>query len=76
LSEQPAQVKALDTLRVFQRDRLIYRQEQVDQGLAEPNALKRGFMSLLAFCSPEAPAVPADPGRIVDEEVGDIRSRP
>jgi hypothetical protein len=39
LCEQAAQVKALDTLRAFQRDRLTYRQEQVDQGLADPDTL-------------------------------------
>jgi len=39
LCEQAAQVKALDTQRAFQRDRLTYRQEQVDQGLAEPDTL-------------------------------------
>jgi hypothetical protein len=39
LCEQAAQVEALDTLRAFHRDRLTYRQEQVDQGLAEPDTL-------------------------------------
>jgi len=39
LCEQSAQVQALDTLRAFHRDRLTYRQEQVDQGLAEPDTL-------------------------------------
>jgi hypothetical protein len=39
LGEQAAQVRALDTLRAFHRDRLTYRQEQVEQGLAEPDTL-------------------------------------
>lgn len=39
LCEQAAQVRALDTLRAFHRDRLAYRQEQVDQGLAEAEVL-------------------------------------
>jgi len=39
LCEQAAQVKALDILRAFHRDRLTYRQEQVDQELADPDAL-------------------------------------
>jgi hypothetical protein len=39
LCEQAAQVESLDILRAFQRDRLTYRQEQVDQGLAEPDVL-------------------------------------
>jgi hypothetical protein len=40
LCEHAAQVQALDTLRAFHRDRLTYRQEQVDQGLAEPDTLR------------------------------------
>jgi hypothetical protein len=39
LCEQAAQVQALATLHAFHRDRLAYRQEQVDQGLAEADAL-------------------------------------
>jgi hypothetical protein len=39
LCEQAAQVQALDTLRAFHRDRLTYRQEQVGQGLTEPDTL-------------------------------------
>jgi hypothetical protein len=39
LCAQAAEVRALDTLRAFHRDRLTYRREQVDQGLAEPDTL-------------------------------------
>ncbi len=39
LCEQAGEVRALDTRRAFHRDRLAYRQEQVDAGLAEADAL-------------------------------------
>lgn len=39
LCELAGEVRALDTRRAFHRDRLAYRQEQVDQGLAEADAL-------------------------------------
>jgi len=39
LCELAGEVRTLDTRRAFHRDRLAYRQEQVDQGLAEADAL-------------------------------------
>lgn len=39
LCELSSQVRALDTLRAFTRDRLSYRQERVDQGLDPADAL-------------------------------------
>jgi hypothetical protein len=41
LCELAGQVKALDTLRAFTRDRLRYRQERVDQGLDPADTLWR-----------------------------------
>ncbi|MGE5154692.1 MAG: hypothetical protein ACM3ST_11830 [Bdellovibrio bacteriovorus] len=41
LCELTGEVKALDTLRAFTRDRLTYRQERVDQGLDPADSLWR-----------------------------------